>query len=100
VNVIWLRVGRQTRIVQIDYIAHDNPGAAVRLDEAIERQVRQLRDQPLIGRPGRMPGTRELIISRTPFIVIYRVTETRIEILRVLHGAQQWPRPPETDVPD
>jgi toxin ParE1/3/4 len=50
-----------------------------------------------MGRSGRVADTRELVISRTPFIVVYRVTPTRIEILRVLHGAQAWPRPPDSD---
>ena len=90
-KIVWLPVGRRTRIAQLEYIAEQNPIAALRLDEEIERQVRQLSDQPMMGRSGRQPGTRELVISRTPFIVIYRVTNARIEILRMLHGAQQWP---------
>jgi toxin ParE1/3/4 len=90
-DIVWLPTGRRTRVAQIDYIAGDNPSAAARIDEDLGRQVRQLRDHPLIGRPGRAAGTRELVISRTPFIVIYRITDRRIEMLRVLHGAQQWP---------
>jgi toxin ParE1/3/4 len=90
-DVVWLHIGRRTRIAQVDHIARDNPSAAARVDEDLERQVRQLREHPLMGRPGRESGTRELVISRTPFIVIYRVTARRVEILRVLHGAQQWP---------
>jgi toxin ParE1/3/4 len=45
------------------------------------------------GRPGRKRGTRELVISRTPLVVVYRIRPKmqRIEILRVLHGAQRWP---------
>ncbi|HEY0182741.1 MAG TPA: type II toxin-antitoxin system RelE/ParE family toxin [Rhodopila sp.] len=43
------------------------------------------------GRSGREPGTRERVIGRTPFIAVYRVTRSRIEILRILHGAPQWP---------
>jgi toxin ParE1/3/4 len=97
VTITWSRTGRRTRIVQTDHIARDNPVAAARIDEEIERQVRQLRDHPLMGRSGRVPGTRELVISRTAFIVVYRVTPTRIEILRVLHGAQAWPETPESD---
>jgi toxin ParE1/3/4 len=91
-DIIWLRVGRDTRSAQLEYIAQENPGAAFRLDEEIELQVRQLRDHPMMGRPGRQPGTRELVIGRTPFIAVYRVTRSRVEILRILHGAQQWPR--------
>ena len=44
-----------------------------------------------MGRPGRLRGTRELVISRTPFIAIYRVKGRRIEVIRLLHSSQQWP---------
>ena len=46
---------------------------------------------PKIGRPGRVPGTRELVIPRTPYIVPYRVQGESIQILRVYHGARRWP---------
>jgi toxin ParE1/3/4 len=49
---------------------------------------------PHRGRPGRWPGTRELIITRTPYIVPYRVTSDLIEILRVFHSARRWPEDP------
>jgi toxin ParE1/3/4 len=91
VEIVWLPAGGRTRDAQIDYIARENPDAAARIDEDIERQVDLLADHPLIGRPGRRAGTRERVISHTPFIVIYRVRAERIEIIRVLHGAQQWP---------
>jgi toxin ParE1/3/4 len=99
-NIVWLQVGQRTRITQLEYIAEENPIAAFRLDEEIERQVRQLSEHPMMGRSGRQPGTRELVISRTPFIAIYRVTNARIEILRILDGAQQWPRRPGRGQPD
>jgi len=92
-EIIWLPTADRTRDLQIDYIAQDNPAVAVRIDEQIERQVRQLCDHPMLGRVGRQRSTRELVISRTPFIVIYRIMNGRIEILRLLHGAQQWPPP-------
>jgi addiction module RelE/StbE family toxin len=47
---------------------------------------------PEIGRPGRIDGTRELIIQRTPYIAAYRIAGKTIRILRVLHGAQMWPQ--------
>ena len=46
---------------------------------------------PEIGRPGRVPGTRELVVPRTPFIIPYRVKDNAVQILRVYHAARKWP---------
>ena len=89
--LVWLQRAIQDRDAQLDYIAQDNPMAAVSQGDRIAEQIEILQQHPQIGRPGRKQGTRELVISRTPFIVVYRVKEKRIELLRVLHGAQQWP---------
>ncbi|MGB0108856.1 MAG: type II toxin-antitoxin system RelE/ParE family toxin, partial [Terriglobales bacterium] len=53
--------------------------------------VQQLATFPMSGRSGRVPGTRELVISNTPFIAAYAIDQDRIVILAVYHGAQQWP---------
>jgi len=90
-TVRWLKTALQNRFEQLDHIAQDNPAAAVRLDEEIERQTDMLMRHPLMGREGRVEGTRELVIGRSPFIAVYRVRRNRIEVLRILHGAQQWP---------
>jgi toxin ParE1/3/4 len=45
-----------------------------------------------MGRLGRVVGTRELIINRTPYIAAYLVTKDAVIILRILHGAQRWPK--------
>lgn len=73
------------------HIEADNPAAAIAIDERIVAATRRLRDFPEIGRPGRVSGTRELVITGTPYIAAYRVAGETIRILRVLHGAQQWP---------
>lgn len=91
-TIRWLRSAAKMRFEQLDFVAADNPGAAVRLDEEIERQTDMLAQFPKMGREGRVGGTRELVIGRTPFIVIYRVRGKRVEILRLLHGAQRWPK--------
>ena len=88
----WLRTATRNRFEQLDYIAADNPAAAVRLDEANERQTDLLAQHALMGREGRVEGTRELVIDRSPFIAVYRVKKKRIEILCILHGAQQYPK--------
>jgi toxin ParE1/3/4 len=73
------------------YIAQDNSEAAIRMVLKIIRAVEQLLDRPAHGRPGRVHGTRELVIGGTPFIVPYRVRGKVLEILAVLHGARKWP---------
>ena len=69
-------------------IAAENPIAASRMIERIRAAVLRLAASPALGRPGRVAGTRELVIPRTPYIVPYRV---KVEIITILHGAQRWP---------
>ena len=90
--VVWLPRAITTLAAQLDYIAQDNPRAAIEQGDRIAHQVDMLVQHPEMGRTGRQQGTRERVISRTPFIVIYRIKGERVELLRVLHGAQKWPR--------
>ncbi len=75
-----------------EFIERDDPTAArktaLRIVEAVETLIPA---NPKVGRPGRVSGTRELVIARTPFIVPYRLREGTIEVLRVFHGARRWP---------
>lgn len=73
------------------YIQQDKPQAALKVAGRIYEAVDLLEHQPGIGRPGRVPHTRELIIGGTPYIIPYRVKGMRIEILRVLHACMSWP---------
>jgi toxin ParE1/3/4 len=74
------------------YIEKDNPEAGKRVALHVIHNVETLlRDHPEMGRPGRVPGTRELVIPGTPFIVPYRLIGKEIQILRVFHGARRWP---------
>jgi toxin ParE1/3/4 len=75
----------------LDYIAADKPSAAARIDTQIEHQIDLLLSHPLMGREGRVQGTRELVISNSPFVIVYRIKGQNIEVLRLLHGAQRWP---------
>jgi toxin ParE1/3/4 len=77
-----------------EYIARDRPAAADAVHDASLRQVGRLAEYPRSGRRGRVKGTRELVVSGTPYIVVYRVLAGDVTILRVLHGAQQWPKGP------
>src|SRR5262245_55072664 len=75
-----------------DHIAEQNLRAAARIVNKIDSKTeRLLSDNSFIGRAGEIKGTRELVIVGTPYIVAYRVTDTRIEILFVQHRAKQWP---------
>ena len=74
-----------------DFIAADNPQAADRfVNELIDRTNDLLSHNPNSGRPGRVAGTRELVLAGTPCIIAYRVRDA-VEILAVMHGAQRWP---------
>jgi len=91
-KVIWSRSTVRDLIAIQNHIARDNPAAAF----ATVRRIRQtvldrLPRQPSLGRPGRVPGTRELVVGGTPYLVPYRVVGDRIDIIRVFHGARQWP---------
>lgn len=89
--VDWLPQAEANRFDQLDYIAQENPLAAADIDDEIERQLSLLASQPEMGRSGRVRGTRELVMPGTPFVVVYRLKENRIQILRFLHHAQSWP---------
>lgn len=73
-----------------DYIEQDNPQAAVEMARRVQEAVEYLESHPALGRAGRLGGTRELVVSGTPFIVIYRVRLDQIQVLRVLHHARKW----------
>ena len=72
------------------YVADDDPDAADREVRGVVAEVGRLERFPGLGRPGRVPGTRELVVSS--HIVAYRVRRDEVQVLRVLHSARQWPR--------
>ena len=73
-----------------EYIVEDNTIAAERMAARVQEAVEYLVEQPNIGRPGRLDGTRELVVSGTPFIVVYWVRGGVVQILRVLHHSRKW----------
>ena len=86
----WLEPARADLLSIIEYIADDNPDAAQRVKDDIESKVTRLQDFPRMGRPGRVEGTRELVIW-TNHVVVYDENTICVRILRVLHSAQEWP---------
>jgi addiction module RelE/StbE family toxin len=73
------------------YIAQDSTSAAERIVTQIGARVSALAEQPTMGRPGRIRGTREFIVTGTPYIVTYRVRQIDLEVITIFHGAQDWP---------
>ncbi len=73
------------------YIATENPTAAERVRLSILKTIQILTEFPFLGRPGRRKGTREKTVPRLPYLVLYRIGEDELVILRVYHGAQQPP---------
>ena len=74
-----------------EYIEQDNSTAAQKVAQRILECVNLLADQPFLGEPGRIHKTRELVISNTPYNIIYHATADIITILRVFHQARKWP---------
>lgn len=86
----WKALAVADLMAIVDYISDDNPNAALALMEEIQSKVAQLPAHPKRCRPGRVEGTRELVV-RPNYIVIYAETAAAVTVLRVLHAAQMWP---------
>ena len=86
----WREAARADLLAIVDYISDDNPDAAQRLKDEIEAKASKLPDRPKLYRPGRIAGTREMVV-RPNYIVVYAENDRTVVILRVLHAAQQWP---------
>jgi toxin ParE1/3/4 len=74
------------------YISHDDPAAAAPIANLLVHAVERLAAFPNAGRPGRVPGTRELVVPGARYVVPYRVRGERLEIIGVFHGRQKWPK--------
>lgn len=90
-RVLWALSARQGRTNIVDYIAQDNPIAAIRMDELFGAAVGRLAEHPMMGRPGQIPGTRELIPHES-YRLVYEVRANTVWILALLvHTAPLWP---------
>jgi len=89
-RVLWTLAAEQDRADIVDYIAQDNPLAAIRMDELFEAAVGRLAEHPLMGRPGQVPGTRALIPHESDRLV-YEVQADTVWILALVHTARRWP---------
>jgi toxin ParE1/3/4 len=87
-RIVWSETAIANLVDIRQYIEQDKPAAARRLAQRILASVERLAKHPHLGRPGREPGTREIIVGGTLYIIPYRIHRGRLAILAVLHAAQ------------
>jgi toxin ParE1/3/4 len=90
-KIIWTAQALQDLLLVREHIENDNKVAAARIANRLRVAAKRLATHPEMGRPGRVGSTRELVIPGTPYLLPYRVREGKVEILAVIHGAQEWP---------
>jgi plasmid stabilization system protein ParE len=90
VTIVWSPRAIEHLAHLPEYIARDNPSAANRIASALLDAVERLARLPNLGRPGRAVGTRELVVSGTPYIIPYRLRGDRLEIVAVFDARQKW----------
>lgn len=89
-KLIWRPLAENDLLAIIEHIWEDSPRAAEQLAQDVRTKAEQLRQHPELYRVGRKRGTREMVVHPN-YIVIYRIKDETVEILRVKHAAQQWP---------
>jgi toxin ParE1/3/4 len=89
-KIYWLEKAAMDLEEAFEFISFDNPPAAENEVNKVLAAVELLSINPAMGKAGRVAKTRELVVAGTPYIVIYRVKNNRLEILRIFHGARQW----------
>ena len=91
-KIRWIAAARQDRADIVDYIAAENPRAALKMDELFSEAAAKLGDFPMLGRIGKIPGTREFIPHES-YRLVYEVDETvnTVWVMALVHTARQWP---------
>jgi len=89
-KIVWAKRATLARSDLIDYIAEDNVLAALEVDDTITAATFRLAEFPLLGKPGRIDGTRELVIHQH-YILVYEIVDDAILVLMVLHTSRLWP---------
>jgi toxin ParE1/3/4 len=90
-KVVWSRRAIRHLISLREHIEKDSEQGAAAIAKRIVEAVDLLRSHPEIGRPGRVVGTRELVVSGTTYVIPYRIRRERLELIAVFHGRQKWP---------
>ena len=91
-KLYWAAEAIADRVDIYDYVEADNPEAAVVLDELFSKAAERLQIHPMLGRVGRVDGTRELVAHEN-YILVYDIAGEKVRVLRVLHSARHWPPP-------
>lgn len=89
-RVVWTPQAEQDRTEIWEYIATDNPGAAVRMDDLFSDSAARLAGHPKLGRAGKVPGTRELIPHEN-YRLVYEIEGETVWVLTLVHATRQWP---------
>jgi addiction module RelE/StbE family toxin len=91
-EILWRQVALDGLEQARRYISEHNPSTADRIFDAILAVVSRLSGMPNMGRPGRVEGTRELVVVGTPYLVAYTMMGDTLHVIAVQHGAKRWPR--------
>lgn len=90
--IIWLRTAKQNLAEELIFIRKEDPNVAKRIARLVKDSVDNLESFPEMGRMGRIKGTRELVFSKIPYIIPYRIKDGNIEILRFFHASRKLPK--------
>ena len=90
-QIKWLRRAPLNLDEEAAYLAKDSPRMTSEFVQHLRDSVAMLVQHPNMSRPGRIAGTRELVVTRFSYLVPYRVHDSSVEILRILHTARKWP---------
>lgn len=90
-KLIWKAPAIEDLIELRNYIAEDNPAAAARVATHLNDSAERLIQDPYSGRTGSVEGTRELVVTKYPYILVYEPKEGQVDILRVIHTSRLWP---------
>jgi toxin ParE1/3/4 len=89
--VVWTEAAEADLDAIVSYIADESVSNAVAFDARIRDRVRMLSGYPEIGRCGRFEGTLELLVPHDRCVVVYRLQDEQVQVLRMIHGGQEWP---------
>jgi toxin ParE1/3/4 len=91
VTLSWARRA-QHDLLELEEFARQKPSLGNKIADALEAACAQIVSFPQSGRPGRIKGTREAVLSGTPYILAYKIQAHRVAILAIIHGARRWPK--------